>query len=98
RRGGTHAGGGFVHAEVSDDGWRVARDELREPITVTGIDAMELGAAQAPAGRHEVDTHDVAGPRTLLDQLRDPRAELAAHPCDQHPFHRVHSITPSAPA
>ena len=43
-------------------------------------------AAQPPAGRHEVDADHLVGPVALLDQLRDARAELAAHPGDEHPF------------
>ena len=65
---------------------REVLDELGEPVTVAGVDAVEHGAAQAAARRHEVDADHLAGPRPLLDQLRDARAELAAHARDQYPF------------
>ena len=92
RGGRAHARRGLVHAEVRDDGRREVLDELGEPIAITGIDAVELGAAQPAARRDEVDADDLAGPRALLDQLRDARAELAAHPGDQHPFHQACSM------
>ena len=55
RRRGRHARRGLVHAEVRDDVRRVLLDERGEPVAVARVDAAELGAAQAPAGRDEVD-------------------------------------------
>ncbi len=71
---------GLVDAEVRDDGRREVLDELRELVAVARVDAVELRAAQAPAGRHEVDADDLAGPRPLLEELRDARAELSPIP------------------
>ena len=68
---------------MRDDVRRDLFDELDELVAVTGVDAPELGAAQAPAGRHEVDADDLRGPRPLLEQLRDPCAQLPTHPGDQ---------------
>ncbi len=70
---------------MRDDRRREVLDELGQPIAITRIDAMELGAAQTPAGRNEVDADDLAGPGALLDELRDARSELATHSGDQHP-------------
>ena len=72
---------------------REVLDERGEPIAVARIDAAELGAPQAAARRHEVDADDLAGPVALLDQLRDARAELAAHAGDEH----ARSFTTSPP-
>ena len=69
---------------MRDDVRREVLDELGEPIAVAGIDAAELGAPQPPAGRDEVDADDLGRPRSLLEQLRDTRPELAAHPGDEH--------------
>ena len=42
------------------------------------------GAAQAPAGRDEVDADDLGRPLARFDQLRDACAELTAHSGDEH--------------
>ena len=42
------------------------------------------GAAQAPAGRNEVDADDLGRPLARFDQLRDAGTELTAHSRDEH--------------
>ena len=84
RRRRAHPRRRLVHAEVRDDLRREVLDERGEPVGVARIDAVELGAAQAAARRHEVDADDLGGPVARLEQLRDARAELAAHPGDEH--------------
>src|SRR5262249_50479331 len=88
RRRRTHARRGLVDAEVRDDRRCETLDELGELVAVTGVDAVEHRAAQPAAGRDEIDADHFGGPGTLLDELRDASAELAAHPRDQHTLAR----------
>ena len=79
-----HPGRGFVDAEVRDDVRGELLDERGEPVAVARVDSPELGAAQPPAGRNEVDADDVGRPLARLDQLRDAGTELTAHSGNEH--------------
>ena len=62
------------------------------------LDAMELGRAQAPARRIDIDADQLADPWFCLEQRRDERAELAPHPADEYPLppHNQHAIPAAA--
>ena len=87
---------GLVHAEVRDGRRREVGDDVGELLAVARVDPAELAAAQPAARRHEVDADDLAHLGALLEQLRDPGAELAAHPGDEHP-HQVGAPRPRRP-
>src|SRR5204862_3144344 len=69
----------LVHAVVDDDLGREVVDELCDPLLVVRFDAVKLAAAQAPPRRPDVEAGDLAHFVALLEQLRDARAQLAAH-------------------
>ena len=54
----------------------------------SGGDEVELGRAQPPAGRIDVDADELTDPRLGLEQGGDARPEVAAHPAHQHPLSR----------
>src|SRR5206468_12095988 len=70
---------GLVHAVVDDDLGREVVDELCDPLLVVRFGAVKLAAAQAPPRRPDVEAGDLAHFVALLEQLRDARAQLAAH-------------------
>ena len=84
RRRGRHPRRGLVHAEVRDDLW--ARTPRRTPRAVRGRAGRCGGTAarrrRRRGGTKSTPTTSVAQSR-CLDQLRDARAELAAHPGDE---------------
>ena len=72
---------------------RVLLDERRLPIGVARVDAPEQRAPQTASRRHEIDADHFSGPVARLDQLRDARAELAAHA--RHQDARRHDLSAS---
>src|SRR6202022_2086729 len=83
---------GLVDAVVDDDLGREVVHELGDALLVERLDAGELAAAQAPPRWPHVEAGDLARFVALLEQLRDARAQLAAHTGHQD----AHQLSPAS--
>ena len=74
------------HREVDDDVGVEGGDRVDDAVVVVRRGEVELGPVEPAAGRVGVDAEELVDPRLGFEQGGDARAEVAAHPADEHPL------------
>ena len=72
--------------EVHEDVRIELGHDVDDAVVVAGHDAVVDGAAEAPPGWIGVDSLERFHPRLVFEQTGDARADLTAHPADEHPL------------
>ena len=83
-RGRARPGERLVHPQVHHHRGGEPRHQVVGALAVAGVDAVELGPCQPPAGRIDVEAEHGLDLVVTLQQVGDPGPELATHPGDQH--------------